>query len=171
MPPCLTGLTVKVSFLICPQVTFDFKNTSVKVGTVWNVWKSKFITVFSTFRVFFSRLWRKFTVWFNFDGVIQLTISVTLRRGWSVIGQTGVGRMRSRWEGAALWLVDLSIFLLDDEWTDIVPGFFIVFGVGPVTVRELQGKQNKRKTRVSYQVHTLCALQYNYDTSWVLSSA
>lgn len=40
-------------------------------------------------------------------------------------------------EGGALRQCDSCIPLFNDEWSDVITGFFIVFGVGTVTVREL----------------------------------
>lgn len=36
--------------------------------------------------------------------------------------------------------IGLSVLLLDDERSHIVPSLVVVFGVGPVTVRELQAQ-------------------------------
>lgn len=41
---------------------------------------------------------------------------------------------------AVTQLLGLSVLLLDDEGSNIVPGLVVVFGVGPVTVRELQAQ-------------------------------
>lgn len=37
-------------------------------------------------------------------------------------------------------MTGLSVLLLDDERSHVVPGLVVVFGVGPVTVRELQAQ-------------------------------
>lgn len=49
------------------------------------------------------------------------------------------GYMRIR-GSLELWdrSVGLSVLLFDDERPDVVPGLLVVFGVGSVTVRELQ---------------------------------
>lgn len=46
-------------------------------------------------------------------------------------------------------MVALSILLFDDEWSDVVPSFLVVFGVGSVAVRELQGERTMLKTKLS----------------------
>lgn len=43
----------------------------------------------------------------------------------------------------------LSILLFDDERSDVVPGFLVVFGVGSVAVRELQGQGTMLTTNLS----------------------
>lgn len=41
------------------------------------------------------------------------------------------------------WL-GLRVLLFDDERSDVVPGFLIVFSVGTIAVRELQGRGETR---------------------------
>lgn len=56
------------------------------------------------------------------------------------------------WEAGALRLVALSVLLFDDERPDVVPGLLVVFGVGSVAVRELQGdstRQSRQKSLLS----------------------
>lgn len=49
----------------------------------------------------------------------------------------------------------LGVPLFDDERSDIVPGFLVVFGVGAVTVRELEGRRREFRRK---QVQDLCTL-------------
>lgn len=44
-------------------------------------------------------------------------------------------------EGGAQGLAGLGILLFDDERSHVVPGLLVVFGVGAVAVRELQGER------------------------------
>lgn len=53
------------------------------------------------------------------------------------------------WEAGALRLVALSVLLFDDERPDVVPGLLVVFGVGSVAVRELQGDSTRQKSLLS----------------------
>lgn len=39
----------------------------------------------------------------------------------------------------------LGVLLLDDERPDVVPGFIVVFGVGPVAERELKAERSTLK--------------------------
>lgn len=52
----------------------------------------------------------------------------------------------------------LSIPLFDNERSDVVPGLLVVFGVGPVAVRELEGENTVLEVNRSrsYQVYALC---------------
>lgn len=40
-------------------------------------------------------------------------------------------------------MVGSSIFLFDDEWSDVVTGFLVMFGVCTVAERKLQGDYTK----------------------------
>lgn len=50
--------------------------------------------------------------------------------------------------GVRLSLVGLSIFLLDDEGSDVVTGLLVVFSVGSVTVGELKDTDFSVKHRL-----------------------
>lgn len=69
----------------------------------------------------------------------------------------GRARDKSR-EGRVLGSAGLSIPLFDNERSDVVPGLLVVFGVGPVTVRELGGENRVLEVNRSrsYQVYPLC---------------
>lgn len=54
-----------------------------------------------------------------------------------------------------------GVLLLDDEGSDIVPSLVVVFGVGPVTVRELQA-QLHNVSGANTQFNNL--LPYRYKT-------
>lgn len=43
-------------------------------------------------------------------------------------------------EGRVLRWLRLRVLLFDDERSNVVPGFLVVFSVGTIAVRELQGR-------------------------------
>lgn len=54
-------------------------------------------------------------------------------------------------------MVGSSIFLFDDEWSDVVTGFLVMFGVCTVAERKLQGDNDQGLSHYSYLVQHLDA--------------
>lgn len=61
----------------------------------------------------------------------------------------------------------LSVLLLDDERSDVVPGLVVVFGVGPVTVRELQAQLHNVRGAKTQSLLSNHLLHYSYETQSV----
>lgn len=58
----------------------------------------------------------------------------------------------------------LSVLFLDDEGSDIVPGLIVVFGVGTVTVRELQAQLHNVRGAKTQWLLSNNLLYYSYET-------
>lgn len=126
-PPCLTVLIVKVPSLSLHK--WPLISMLVNVGAGWNVWNLKFVSIWifvldyvnsQSFDFIATALYRK----------RQCNTDMLIMYDWTNWGR--VHEMRR--EGG---VVDLSVLLFDDEWSNVVPCFLVVFGVGSVTVREL----------------------------------